>query len=168
KKTGEAKRVAAVIKLASSDPAITCRFGDFDSDPMLLGVANGVVDLRTGAFRPACPADMVTLRAPVEYVAGANCPLFNRFLWDICCDNPRLVMFVKRMLAYCLTGDTREQKWFFLHGEHGSNGKSTLLRVLTMLLGNELVVTVPEGFFTAKKDNYSSSEGYTLASLARA
>jgi putative DNA primase/helicase len=168
KKTGEAKRVSAIIKLASSDPAITCVFADFDHDPMLLGVANGVIDLRTGAFRPALPSDMLTLRAPVRYVAGADCPLFKRFLRDICCDDPELMVFVLRMLAYCLTGETREQKWFFLHGEHGSNGKSTLLRVLTMVLGNEMVVTVPEGFFTVKKQGYSASESYTMASLARA
>jgi hypothetical protein len=37
-----------MIEMAKSEPGMTARLSDFDDDPMLLGVANGVLDLRTG------------------------------------------------------------------------------------------------------------------------
>jgi putative DNA primase/helicase len=39
------------------------------------------------------------------------------------------------MCGYCLSGDRREQKLFFAHGQ-GSNGKSTLLDILMWMMGS--------------------------------
>jgi putative DNA primase/helicase len=41
----------AMINLARTAPGITITRPEFDADPMLFGVQNGVIDLRTGEFR---------------------------------------------------------------------------------------------------------------------
>ena len=43
-------------------------------------------------------------------------------------------LFTQRAIGYSLTGSTREQCFFILHGT-GANGKSTLLDVIQSLLG---------------------------------
>ena len=45
--TSKANNLRAMIEMAKSEPGMTVRLSEFDDDPMLLGVANGVLDLRT-------------------------------------------------------------------------------------------------------------------------
>jgi D5 N terminal like/Primase C terminal 2 (PriCT-2) len=42
--TSKANNLRAMIEMAKSEPGMTVRLSDFDNDPMLLGVANGVLD----------------------------------------------------------------------------------------------------------------------------
>jgi phage/plasmid-associated DNA primase len=46
------QRLNAMIKLASKDASVVVRLSMLDADPMKLGVANGVVDLRNGKLIP--------------------------------------------------------------------------------------------------------------------
>jgi putative DNA primase/helicase len=48
-----------------------------DSDPWLLNVANGTIDLRTGALRAHNPEDLCTMQAPVMYDPKAVAPLWD-------------------------------------------------------------------------------------------
>jgi putative DNA primase/helicase len=52
----------------------------------------------------------------------------------------QLISFVQRAVGYSLTGDTREQCLFILHG-NGANGKSTFLEILLKLLGSHAAIT---------------------------
>jgi len=47
-KAGDVQKLKAMIELAGAQPGIAADPEMFDSDPYLLGVKNGVVDLRTG------------------------------------------------------------------------------------------------------------------------
>jgi phage/plasmid-associated DNA primase len=40
--------------MAKSEPGMTVQLIDFDDDPLLLGVANGTLNLRTGKLMPVC------------------------------------------------------------------------------------------------------------------
>ena len=73
-------RLRAVLNLAQHEPQISDPGDGWDSDPFLLGVENGVVDLRTGNLRAAVPEDRILLRAPVKYSPDAPCPQFEKFL----------------------------------------------------------------------------------------
>jgi len=55
----------------------------FDPDPYLLGLCNGVADLRTGDVRDYTPGDLVTMTIDVEYNPEAKCPTFLKFLETI-------------------------------------------------------------------------------------
>lgn len=97
---------------------------DWDADPNLIGVKNGVVDLRTGELLHGSPDMMISKHIDIDYDATATCPRWEQFAREILKKDEEIVDFFQRALGYSLTGLTREQIWFFCHGG-GSNGKST-------------------------------------------
>ncbi|MFZ4773714.1 MAG: DNA primase family protein [Terrimicrobiaceae bacterium] len=56
------------------------------------------------------------------------------FLNQIMRGSQDLVRFLQKAIGYTLTGIVKEQCWFFLYGR-GHNGKSTLIDVISKLLG---------------------------------
>lgn len=129
-------RLNALLELAKSIPDMIVRSAELDQDPLLLGVKNGTIDLRTGKLRAAKQSDYITRQAPVEFDPDAECPEFRKFLSSVMADDPGLTEYMQRILGYCLTGKTDEQCLFFLYGS-GSNGKSTLLNVIKDVLGED-------------------------------
>jgi len=107
----------------------------FDRDPWLMTVVNGTLDLRKGALRSHRREDRNTKIAPVVFDPDARAPRWRRFLREVFGEDGDLIEYVQRVAGYCLTGDTSEQKLWFLHGL-GANGKSTLLDVLRRLVGD--------------------------------
>lgn len=73
-------RLEAVARLAQTEPNMCASPADFDRDPNLLNVANGVLDLRTGEFREHRVEDMLHRMSPVKHDPDATCPEFDKFL----------------------------------------------------------------------------------------
>jgi len=138
----QASRLEAMLKLARSIPELVLPITKLDADPWLLGVENGALDLRNGTLLPARREDYITKWAPVTFDPTAQCPVFLQFLREIMGENEELVAYLQRVLGYALTGDTSEQRTFFLYGT-GANGKSTLQGVYKALLGWELCRQTP-------------------------
>ena len=147
KSEGEA-RLRAMVSLAQSEPGIPIQLRDLDSDPMLLNVGNGTLDLATGALVPHDRKDLITKMVPVDYDPKATCPMWDKFLAEILPD-PSLVEFVQRAFGYTLTGHALEHVLFLLHG-FGANGKSTFLEVLRFVFG-DYAATADFGTFLAQK-----------------
>jgi len=153
------KRLKAMWTLAKADLAVSPE--ELDTDPMLLNVENGTVDLRTGSLRPHLPEDLITKLAPVEFDVMAEAPTFERFLKQVLVDK-ELIRFVQRFLGYSLTGSTEERALAVLHGV-GKNGKSTLVELFKDLLGDYSTVAHPD---TLMKQRFSDSTAqYQLAEL---
>jgi putative DNA primase/helicase len=127
-------RIDAALELAKTEPAIADDGEAWDADPMLLGAANGVVDLRIGKLRRELPEDRITKHSPVTYDPNAKCPRFLQFIDEICCGNLDLALFIQKLAGHSLTGKVNEQCLPCCYG-HGANGKSTLFEVLTHILG---------------------------------
>jgi putative DNA primase/helicase len=127
--------IMAMLQLGQSEPAVVARPEDFDRAPLLLTVKNGTIDLRTGELREWRREDMITKCAPVAFEPAADCPRWKRFLEDVMQGSAALIGFLRRAIGYSLTGDTREQCLFFLHGT-GANGKGALIRTIEALLGD--------------------------------
>ncbi len=70
------------------------------------------------------------------------------------------VILERNLFGAALTGDTREQVFFILHGT-GANGKSTLLNVMLEILGDYALQASPKTL-TLKRDSNNSKY---LASL---
>jgi putative DNA primase/helicase len=154
-------RINAMLSLAKAEPPLADDGANWDANPLLLGVANGIVDLRTGKLREARPEDRMTLRSPVAFDPTAKCPRFERFIGEIFNGDTELVTFIRRAVGYTLTGLTDEQCFFSCH-ETGANGKSTLLGVLRYILG-DYAVNVP---FSALEKLGRSSITNDVAMLA--
>jgi putative DNA primase/helicase len=130
----------AMLDLVPSEPGIAIDHERIDSNPWLLGVRNGVVDLRTGDLRPHAREDYVSRLAPAEYLDAAA-PTWNAFLERILPDDD-VRAFVQRAAGYSLTGDVGEEVLFFAHGS-GANGKSKFLGGLLDVLGRDLGYAAP-------------------------
>jgi putative DNA primase/helicase len=109
--------IESVILMAQKYERIAVNSIGWDADPFLLGVVNGVVDLRTGTLREGRRDDCITKHAGVAFHPTASCPRWEQFLNEVLSDDSELVTFVRRALGYTLTGDVREDCWFGCYGE---------------------------------------------------
>lgn len=128
-------RINAVLRLSKSDPALRDNGKGWNADPMLLGVQNGVIDLRTGKLRPGNQADRITLHTDVCFDPEARCPRWEQFMSEIFGGDSKLMAYIHKAVGYSLTGSTKEQVIFLCWGT-GANGKSTFLDVTRHVLGD--------------------------------
>lgn len=150
------RAIKAMIDLARSEPPIPVRMSSFDTDPWLLNVENGTVDLRTGELKAHDPGDLITKVAPLVYGPEASCPTWLAFLDRIMGGNQGLIQYLQRLAGYFLTGDIREQILPVYWGE-GSNGKSTLVDTLTGIMG-DYATTAPDSLLTVNRFNEHATE----------
>lgn len=165
-KSLQLQRLNALIKLAESVPSLIARAADLDRNPLLLGVANGVVDLRTARLRKARPEDLMTRQAPVVFHPDAECPRFVAFTRRVLGGDQELVDYFQRVVGYGLTGKTTEQCLFFLYGS-GANGKSTMLNVLKAVLGDDYARQTPSETLMATKYGKTASNDVARLQGAR-
>ncbi|NQT12370.1 MAG: DNA primase, partial [Planctomycetes bacterium] len=153
-----AARLAAMVKLAESEPGIPVLPGELDGDPWAFNCLNGTIDLRTGRLRPHRREDMITKLAPVEYPGegDAECPVWESFLDAIFCGRLPLISFVWRLCGYALTGSVRDHILGILYGR-GSNGKSTFVEALLAMLGEDYGLKAPGDFLTIKRDAHPTA-----------
>ena len=110
-----------------------------EEDTRYLNLKNGLLRL----------SDVITLsQLPVSYDSSAKCPNFLRYLETVFEGDQERISLVQEIFGYCLTADTKLQKFFIFYG-NGSNGKSILANVMRKVIG---------------KDNCSSS---TLEQLSK-
>ncbi|WP_442753854.1 phage/plasmid primase, P4 family [Methylocystis sp. JAN1] len=148
-----AKTVAAIEKLAKADRRIAATINQWDADPWILNTPGGVVDLRTGSTRPAQPDDYLTKITAVAPNPAASCHRFLAFLGEITAGDAELVAYLRRVLGYALTGDTREHALFFGYGT-GRNGKSVLLKTAADILGAYHKTASLETFTASNSDRH--------------
>jgi len=121
----------------------TCQPKDTnDQDPEgWICVKNGYLCIYTRELKPHHPSMVFTTQSPVTYdPTKTECPHFARFLVDIT-DLPTDPQAILEMMGYCLMPGYKHQWLFLLLGE-GANGKGTLMRVLTSILGDSNVSQV--------------------------
>ena len=145
--------IDAALELAKSEAPISDAGNGWDADPWLLGVANGIVDLRTGELRAATEQDRITKFSPGTFNSAATCPRFQQFLNEVFGPDPELVRYIHKAVGYSLSGHVNEQCVFCCHGS-GANGKTTLFEVLRFILGlGEYAVNLPFSALELKNRN---------------
>lgn len=144
-------KIDAMIALARSEEPIPVVPEEFDQDKFLFNVANGTINLRTGALRAHNPKDMITKITPVPYVPDAKAPTWLAFLNRIMDGNQDLIAFLRRAVGYSLTGDVSERVLFFLYG-CGANGKSTFLETIRAMAGEYALRTPTETLLARRSD----------------
>jgi len=129
------QRIESMLSLARAERQIADSGNHWDKDPFLLGVANGIVDLKTGLRREGRQQDRVTLHSDVEFKPGATCPRFEQFLKEIFTNNADLIDFIRRAVGYSISGVTKEQVLFLLYGA-GANGKGVFTNTILKVFGH--------------------------------
>lgn len=132
-KYSESERsLAAMIKLAKCELSVA--EDAFDSDPWLLNVKNGTLDLKSGKLLPHSPGDMISKLAPVDYEPAMPTPVWDDVLDRILGGDVKLKGFLQRLIGYFLTGVVSEEVLPIFFGE-GANGKTTLVNTILEMMG---------------------------------
>jgi len=135
--------IKGILKLAETEPKIPVRVAALDSDPLLLGVQNGVVDLKSGDLIQPEKSQLITKQAAVRHDRMARCPRWLQFIDEVTNGNAELGTYLQLSAGYFLTALTKEQCLFFAYGS-GANGKTVFFHILEMLLGDYAMTTPPE------------------------
>ena len=128
-------RLKAAISNATSDPRIVVDVEKWDTDPYLIGVLNGVVDLRTGELTQGDPNLYITKRAPVAYTRGMTNMRWQQFLDFATGGDKEFQDWIQRAAGYSLSGLSRYDILFLVYGPAGS-GKNTLVEAIVKCLGS--------------------------------
>lgn len=126
-------RIQGMLNLAKQNMVIT--ENTFDQNDWLLNFQNGTYNLSRAQFREHKKEDYITKILDINYSRDARAPRWKKFMSEIMQGSQELVMFLQRALGYALTGSTKEQAMFVLHGDT-NNGKSKFLWVLRELFGD--------------------------------
>lgn len=138
--------IRATIELAASEASIVLRRDAFDANDWLLNTPEATYDLEHLVLHEPRRGDHITKIAGVNSgPPGSECPLWLKFLRRVMGGDEEMVVFLQRMVGYCLTGSTREQCMFILYGR-GANGKSTFMSILQYLMGDYAKQTPTETF----------------------
>jgi putative DNA primase/helicase len=127
----------AAVDIARSLLPIRDEGDTWDTEPMLLGLPNGVLDLNddTWNLRGGHPDDHITLNLGTPLDLDAECPRWEQFLTEITDNDPVMVAYLRRAIGYTLSGSCDEDALFMCLGT-GANGKSVFLETLTHLMGD--------------------------------
>jgi len=143
----------AIIRAAKSDKRLAVTSDKWNRTPSLLGVPNGVVELKTGTMRPSNFADYISLETIVRPSFDEECPVWMGFLKEATGNDAALMTYLQSLCGYCLTGETKEQKLFFLFGD-GGNGKSVFLNTLKDILGSYASSAAMDAFTASKNERH--------------
>ncbi len=154
RKCESASGLEGMIRVARALKPFAATVDDIDADPYLLNVANGTVDLHTGALRPHNPADRITKICAGAYLGadgitsdsqaqparvGAN---WEAFLERVQPDDD-MRGFVQRLIGVGLIGRIKEHILPILTGK-GANGKSVFCEAIQFALGEYAITAEPD------------------------
>ncbi len=134
--------VSGALTLASTEEKVVVTPDDLDADPFLLNTPSGVLDLRTGELASHDPVLLLTKITAAAYrpeVAGLE---FGKFLRRVQPDES-MRAYLARLLGHSLEGRVTEHVLPIFHGD-GSNGKSTLINVVTAAVGDYAAPADPD------------------------
>ena len=105
----------------------------------VLNVKNGLLDLETLQLRPHTPDYLSTAQLDVTYNEKAKAPKIAKFLEEVAQSGD--VALIEEIIGWLLWPDYHVHKAVMLVGQ-GRNGKGTLLRLITALLGKKSISNV--------------------------
>jgi len=138
---------------------------EFDCDPYTLNCANGTLHLDTMQFTEHRPEDRLTKSTNVVYDPDIRCERFENFINEITSGDRDKARFLQKALGYGISGDTRYECLFILHGATSRNGKGTLCESILRVVGSYGCTVQAESISDSKYNN-SHSPSEDIARLA--
>lgn len=133
------RRMNSVLEMATAGSRANgglTFIGDWDSCGGYLPCRNGLIDLKTGGLLQSGRDHYLRKTTDLAYDESATCPLFEKFIFEIMGDREHLAKFLQRLIGYAAVGSPIEHIFVVLYGALGRNGKGTLIRLLTRILGH--------------------------------
>ena len=143
-------RIFAIVRIAKG--YLFVRAEEFDADPDLLNVNNGVVDLRDGSLGPHDPALRFTKLCPTDYMPGATHVDWMKALAAL--PDAEVRVWLQIRFGQSITGyPTPDDVMTFLNGG-GENGKTTMVDAIRESLGCDYAVTLPDRVLLANTGDH--------------
>ena len=146
------RSLKALVALASTDPSVRVLSVELDADPMLLGVKNGVVDLKTGQLILATREQLITRCAGTHFDPKAKAPNWEQHISLITRGNAGMADYLQKAIGYSLTGSVVQEKMFQLVG-NGTNGKSKFTGPMLKVFGTYGQKAPVAMLYDTKKDS---------------
>ena len=159
-------RIDAMLELAKSEDGMSKTYATLDAHPELLGVRNGIVDLRTGCLQPNAPSMYVTKHIDIDYSEDATCPMFQSFLLDVFKGDTATIDAVHRLSGLTLTGRADEEVIVFCVGT-GANGKSIFGNVMSSIFGSYAVIAPTSLLAARRADDHGARSDLAMLNGAR-
>jgi putative DNA primase/helicase len=163
-KTKSNSAIENMLAQGSSDLRIQVAIEEWDNNPYLLGVKNGVVDLKTGELKAGRPDLHLTKRAPVAYTPGLRNIRWETFLDEATKGDKELQEWLQKAVGYTLTGLNSQDIMFMIYGPSGS-GKNTFIETVFEALGKSEYAWALDSNILALGDRVSSTDEYHMAEL---
>ena len=158
-------RINNMLSSANSDPRAVVGVEQWDSDVNLLGVQNGVIDLKTGELIKGKPDLYITRRAPVAYSPGLRNPRWEQFIDYATGGDKELQNWIQKAVGYTLTGNNNHDLMFLVYGPPGS-GKNTFVEAIVKALGTKQYAWPLDSSVLAANDGAANrSDEYHWAQL---
>ena len=148
-------RLRGAIDSAKSDPRVEIPVEIWDQDENLLGVLNGVIDLRTGELLKGRPDLHITRRAPVAYTRGHTNVRWQQFIEFATGGDKEYQDWLQRAAGYSITGSNKYDLMFLVYGPAGS-GKNTFVEALVKALGTAQYAWPLDSSILAANDGQSN------------
>ncbi|GAB7079561.1 phage/plasmid primase, P4 family [Megalodesulfovibrio paquesii] len=144
---------------ATIDEPLCITGEELDKQPYLLACPNGVIDLRTGKVSPGQPDQYILNACPTEWTGlETPSPAFMEFLHSSFDGDEELIRYILRLLGYGLLGVRDDHIWAIFHGPRGRNGKDTLMKVVSKILGKALTIKIPTAMLLQQTFQRSGSQ----------
>jgi len=148
--------------------AYPIKMEEFDTDIYAFNCVNGTLHLNTIEFLSHNPEDKITKLSPVHYDPTAYFKRWEEFIVQVMSNDLEKARFLQKAFGYALSGDTRYECMFVLHGAQARNGKGTLCESVLQVMGDYGAAVMPET--VAQRPNNSnknsSSPSEDVARLA--
>lgn len=130
----------AVLAANTNKPPAWLKDDGAGIDPLnLIVLNNGILDVKSGELLEHTPKLFATNCLPFDFDPTADFPSWRQFLNQLWPDDLESKELLQEWFGYCLTPDTRQQKFLNVVGPKRS-GKGTIARVLRELLGHQNMV----------------------------
>lgn len=144
------KIIVTIINLLTLTPEQQANLNRLDN---YINFRNCKLDLRTLEYSDRDENDFVTEFLDYDFMPKADKKIkeeIKQILKQICNNNDEDYNFIMSYLGYCITSETKEQKYLNVVGPSASNGKSTLIKFM------EAVFNI----YTFKSDKRLFSESF--------
>jgi putative DNA primase/helicase len=136
-------RVDDIIDRLKSSEAIQIKEDDLDPYSHLINFKNCVLDLKTGRELNHSPKYRFTSFINANYTTHrTEGKHFLQFINQCSKDDKQKTMQIQELIGYTISNYTNAKKWFALIGAPHT-GKSTILEVLTEIIGEDYTSNVP-------------------------
>ncbi len=156
-------RVKSAIEAAVSDNRVVVDADTWDSFPELLGVTNGVVNLRTGELLKNKPNLFITHSCAVGYIPGQFNERWDNFLEFVTGGDREYRDWLQKAAGYTLTGHRNHDVLFLVYGP-ANTGKNTFVEALFKCLGGKQYAMVLDASLITQNDGKpNNSDQYSWA-----